>query len=208
MKTRQGRGGDTEPEDTREAGELSPTENADLCAGCVKCCTYITIEVDAPRAAWEYDQWIWALHHRGVELFVEKPERWFVHFETVCDRLDEAGRCSIYGRHPRLCREYDPRSCERRFPLGDMIAWFKTAYELERWIAEKRPVHYRRLMAFRKDTVPTPANPDPAPARRESLIPVAALMATLPSSPKPANGPSRKNGSPSVPANTTPRKLR
>jgi len=43
----------------------------------------------------------------------EKPERWFVHIDTVCEQLNDQGRCSIYGRHPVLCREYDPRSCER-----------------------------------------------------------------------------------------------
>jgi len=45
-------------EDSRAASELTAVENADLCSGCVKCCTYITVEIDAPRAAWEYDQWI------------------------------------------------------------------------------------------------------------------------------------------------------
>src|SRR5881397_2247985 len=111
-------------DDPRDARELSAHENADLCAGCVKCCTYITVEIDVPRAAWEYDQWIWALYHEHVSLYVEKPERWFLHFESRCTRLDAAGHCAIHGRHPVLCREYDPRSCERRLPLADIQAWF------------------------------------------------------------------------------------
>ena len=104
-------------DDKRDPKELSGDENARLCEGCVKCCTYITVEIDPPRAAWEYDQWIWALYHRGIQLYVEMPEAWYVHFETVCEKLDDSGRCSIYGRHPVLCREYDPRTCERRVPL-------------------------------------------------------------------------------------------
>jgi Fe-S-cluster containining protein len=137
-------------EDSRGARQLTAAENADLCSGCVKCCTYITVEIDAPRAPWEYDQWVWALHHRGVNLYVEKPERWFLHFETVCRQLNGEGRCSIYGRHPVLCREYDPRTCERRLPLGDIRAWFHDADEFERWLQAERPRHWERLAEFRR----------------------------------------------------------
>src|ERR1051326_4574777 len=97
---------DVEVARERPAHELTSAENADLCSGCVRCCTYITVEIDAPRAAWEYDQWIWALHHERVGLFLERPERWFLQFDTRCERLDDHGRCSIHGRHPVLCRSY------------------------------------------------------------------------------------------------------
>lgn len=156
------------PDDAREARELPPQENADLCRGCVTCCTYLTIEIDAPRSAWEYDQWIWALHHRGIELYVERPERWFLLVHTPCDRLDAAGRCSIYGRHPVLCRDYDPRSCERRLPLAGIRAWFRDADEFEAWLAAERPRHFRRLMDHRRDFAPAPA----------AMVPVAVLVAS------------------------------
>jgi Fe-S-cluster containining protein len=151
-----------ETEDARRAEELTADENADLCSGCVKCCTYITVEIDPPRAAWEYDQWIWALCHRGVSLYVERPEKWFVHFETVCEHLNAAGRCAIHGRHPVLCREYDPRSCERRLPLQEVVGWFDHADDLEAWLARHRPGHYRRLLAYRRDM---PQGPPVADAR-------------------------------------------
>jgi Fe-S-cluster containining protein len=164
-------------DDPRDAKELSSSENADLCAGCVKCCTYITVEIDAPRAAWEYDQWIWALHHEGIEVYVERPERWFLHVEARCRKLNSAGRCSIYGRHPVLCREYDPRSCERRLPLADVRAWFHDGEELEQWIQTSRPSHWKRLMDYRADQ---PQAPPVADARADraaagTLIPLAAL---------------------------------
>ncbi|HYM82352.1 MAG TPA: YkgJ family cysteine cluster protein [Candidatus Limnocylindria bacterium] len=155
--------------DARDARALTSTENADLCAGCVKCCTYITVEIDAPRAAWEYDQWIWALYHQGVSLYVERPERWFVHFEAVCTRLDRAGRCAIHGRHPVLCREYDPRSCERRLPLAEIRAWFDDGDQLEAWIRVHRPAHHRRLLAYRKDTPQGPPVAD-VHAERGELV--------------------------------------
>ncbi len=178
---------DTDPRDPKD---LSAAENADLCRGCTACCTYITIEVDAPRAAWEYDQWIWALHHQGIEMYVERPERWFLHVATVCRQLDAHGRCSIHGRHPVLCREYDPRSCERRYPLADQRAWFHDAYELEAWIARERPAHWKRLMAWRKDRVETPA------AVRNGtlggLIPAESLLPALSASRSPISSSSRR----------------
>lgn len=136
--------------DTRSAIDLPADENAELCAGCVRCCSYITVEVDSPRAAWEYDQWMWAVDHEHVSLYVEKPERWFVHFDTRCNRLDTHGRCSIHGRHPVLCREYDPRSCERRLPLAEVAAWFNTSDELQAWIKRQRPRHWERWVEYRR----------------------------------------------------------
>lgn len=136
-------------EDARGALELPAGENADLCAGCTRCCETVCIEVDAPRSSWEYDQWVWVLHHRSLELYVEKPERWFLHVETRCEQLNAQGRCGVYGKRPVLCREYDPRVCERRLPLADIVAWFHDAAELERWLEARRPAHWKRLEGWR-----------------------------------------------------------
>lgn len=168
-------------EDPRGALQLSSDENADLCAGCVRCCSYITIEVDSPRAAWEYDQWIWALDHHGVGLYVERPEKWFVHFETLCRHLNRHGRCDIHGRHPVLCREYDPRSCERRLPLADVVAWFHDGDELESWIREKRPAHYQRLLTYRSAMPPGPPRADAESERRRGLVTIAEPGSSDPS---------------------------
>lgn len=162
-------------DDGREARELSAGENADLCSGCVKCCTYITIEIDAPRAAWEYDQWIWALHHRNIQLYLERPERWFIHVDAVCEQLNDRGRCSIHGRHPVLCREYDPRSCERRLPLADIVAWFSNAGEFEEWLRRKRPAHWARLMKYRDDQPPGPPVADARRPGETALVGISGL---------------------------------
>lgn len=173
MDERRGTELETSPRDfdSRESRELSAGESADLCRGCVLCCTYITIEVDAPRAAWEYDQWIWALHHRGIALVVERPERWFIHVETVCEQLGPEGRCGIHGRHPVLCRDYDPRSCERRLPLASVRARFDDAADLERWLEATRPAHWRRLIAYRAAAARRGMDAAPPPA----FIPLPAL---------------------------------
>lgn len=165
-----------EHDDARPATDLSAHENADLCSGCVKCCTYITVEIDPPRAAWEYDQWIWALHHRTIQLFVERPERWLLHIDTVCRQLDPQGRCSIYGRHPVLCREYDPRSCERRLPLAAIRAWFANAEQFEEWIRIHRPRHWKRLLDYRRDMPQGPpmADGQGQPVVRGELVRIEA----------------------------------
>lgn len=137
-------------DDARDSIELGSQENADLCAGCTRCCVTVSIEIDAPRSAWEYDQWVWVLHHETLEIYLEKPERWFLHIETRCSKLDRNGRCSIHGKHPILCREYDPRVCERRLPLADIAAWFKDADALEAWLQDHRPSHWKKLEAWRK----------------------------------------------------------
>ncbi len=169
-------------EDTRAALELSAGENADLCAGCTRCCETVSIEVDAPRAPWEYDQWIWVLHHRNLELYVEKPERWYLHIETRCEQLKDDGRCRIYGRHPVLCREYDPRDCERRYPLSDVTAWFKCAEDMERWMQEKRPGHWKRLVAHREASAQGPPKAD---ARRDRALVNALVGIAEPRRPSP-----------------------
>jgi Fe-S-cluster containining protein len=147
---------DPPDEDTRASRELSESENADLCAGCTQCCRYVTIEVDPPRQAWEYDQWIWMLHHENLEMYVERPEAWFVYIATLCTQLNDEGRCAIHGRHPVLCRDYDPRSCERRYPYEDVRAWFKTGFDLEQWVRTERPAHWKRLVKYRGDMPQAP----------------------------------------------------
>jgi len=162
--------------DLRPSLALRRAETAALCRGCVKCCTYITVEIDAPRTPWEYDQWIWALHPRGVQLYLERPERWSLHFETRCAELGPDDRCAIHGRHPVMCREYDPRSCERWLPLSDIRAWFDTPVECERWIHAERPGHWARLQAWRKARG---AVAGLSRRRRTAVIPTRAPASTV-----------------------------
>lgn len=175
---------ETAAEDTRDALELGADENAALCSGCSRCCETVSIQVDAPRTSWEYDQWIWVLHHQNLELYVERPECWYLHIETRCRQLQDDGRCHIYGSHPVLCREYDPRGCERRAPLSDVVAWFKCAEDFEKWLQVKRPVHWKRLLAHRLQT-PAPAGG----ALAQALVAIAEPTAHEPATQsRPARG--------------------
>jgi Fe-S-cluster containining protein len=178
-------------EDTREAVELSAGENADLCAGCTRCCETVCIEIDAPRTPWEYDQWIWVLHHENLEVYVERPERWYLHIAARCRQLNDEGRCRIYGEHPVLCREYDPRHCERRAPLSDVVAWFHDAAELEAWLRDKRPGHWKRLLAHR-DANPVGRPPGTrGPSLAAALVRIGEPGAHEPATHLPRPGPAR-----------------
>jgi hypothetical protein len=110
-----------------------------------------------------------------VQLFVERPERWSIHFETRCTELGADDRCAIHGRHPVMCREYDPRSCERWLPLADIRAWFDTPAQFEDWIQAERPRHWTRLQAWRK--VRGAATSEPR-RRRTAVIPSRVSAST------------------------------
>jgi hypothetical protein len=135
-----------------ETGPLDAAQSMMLCAGCVRCCTYVAVEVDSPDTPWQYDQYVWLLYHKNIWMYVEKGNHWYVQFETVCDKLSPQGQCMVHGEHPVLCKQYDARSCERRGELSDVIARFKDGHDLVRWIAEHRPKHHARYLAwFRKE---------------------------------------------------------
>ena len=70
-----------------ETGPLSAAQCMTLCAGCQRCCTYVAVEVDAPDVPWMYDQYVWLLYHKSIWMYVEKGNKWFVQFETVCEKL-------------------------------------------------------------------------------------------------------------------------
>lgn len=131
-----------------ETGPLDPAQSMMLCQGCVRCCTYVAVEVDAPDAPWQYDQYVWLLHHKNIWMYVEKGNHWYVQFETVCNQLTPTGQCRIHGEHPVLCKQYDARACERRGELSDTIAHFTTGPELVAWIAANRPRHHARYLAW------------------------------------------------------------
>jgi hypothetical protein len=165
-----------------EEGPLSAAQCMSLCAGCQRCCTYVAVEVDAPDAPWMYDQYVWLLYHKGVWMYVEKGNKWFVQFETVCEKLAPSGACNVHGSHPVLCKDYDARSCERRGELSDIAARFFDGDDLVRWLEARRPSHYRRYRAW-FDAAHAPAAPPapgaPPPARVRFELPAPPVNPLL-----------------------------
>lgn len=164
-----------------ETGPLDAAQSMMLCAGCVRCCTYVAVEVDAPDTPWQYDQYVWLLYHKNIWMYVEKGNHWYVQFETVCDKLSARGHCTVHGKHPVLCKNYDARSCERRGELSDVVARFKDGDDLVRWIAEHRPKHHARYMKwFLKEHAPKAYGNAPAQVRDEGAAAGGNLAGRVP----------------------------
>ena len=89
------------------------------CFECALCCTYVAVEIDTPTTGTEYDQIVWYLYHRDVEVFVDWDDAWHVLFRTRCENLSAAGTCGIYERRPGICKDFDWRGCEKRFTPAD-----------------------------------------------------------------------------------------
>jgi Fe-S-cluster containining protein len=164
-----------------ETGPLTPAQSMALCSGCQRCCTYVAVEVDAPDTPWMYDQYVWLLYHKNVWMYVERGNKWFVQFETVCEKLGSRGECGVHGQHPVLCKEYDARSCERRGELSEVVARFYDGDDLVQWLATKRPTHHRRYKEW-FDAAHAAAQPVP-PRNGKPAPPVERLRFEMPPAP-------------------------
>lgn len=85
---------------------MSPCRRCDA-----KCCKYIAVEIDKPDTLSEFDEIRWMLAHRGVTVFIDEGE-WFFLINGKCRYLDEKNRCTIYDNRPALCRKHKAGECE------------------------------------------------------------------------------------------------
>ena len=124
------------------------------CFECAKCCTYIAIEIDDPSSNNEYDQIIWYLYHRDVEVFVDWDGDWHVLFRTRCEQLTSASLCGIYERRPAICKAFDWRDCEQRYTAEDgppdKHLW-ATADDFVAWFRKRRPRAFERYQAHLRE---------------------------------------------------------
>jgi len=81
------------------------------CAQCTKCCRHVAIEIDRPRSKEDYRTLVWYVMHKGVRVFLDEENDWYVEFAGDCRGLDPRGLCTIYDHRPDICREYDPECC-------------------------------------------------------------------------------------------------
>jgi Fe-S-cluster containining protein len=124
------------------------------CFECAKCCTYVAVEIDTPTTNTEYDQIVWYLYHRGVEVFVDWEGAWHVLFRTRCENLTDAGLCAVYERRPAICKDFDWRECEQRFTLEDgppdKHTW-SSASDFLAWFAKQRPRAFAKYQAHLRE---------------------------------------------------------
>jgi len=90
--------------------DITPENKCGFCTNS-KCCTYITAEIDTPRAMEDFDHLLWQLSHRDVQLFKDEGG-WYLLINNTCNHLLGDGRCAIYDDRPRICREYSNDFCE------------------------------------------------------------------------------------------------
>ncbi|MEK6799834.1 MAG: YkgJ family cysteine cluster protein [Planctomycetota bacterium] len=83
-----------------------------LCEHCTAaCCRYLSLPLDTPRNARDYDDVRWYLMHEGVMVYVEEG-RWYIQLQARCRNLGADNRCMVYETRPTICREYEPGDCD------------------------------------------------------------------------------------------------
>jgi len=78
------------------------------------CCRHVALEIDKPTNKNDFDYIRWYLLHKKVEVFVDEG-KWYLKFESECDKLRPDGMCGIYDKRPSICRDYPPKDRECEF---------------------------------------------------------------------------------------------
>ena len=105
-----------------------------LCEDCIpaKCCMYFSVEIDEPEDMNDYDDMLWILAHKDVEIYMDDG-RWYVMVQTPCRFYTPDRGCLIYPKRPRICRGHTFETCEFEDDY-DFEMHFHDYEELERYV--------------------------------------------------------------------------
>lgn len=119
--------------------EKKKTKDSSICKECIpaKCCMYFSTEIDTPRSAKDFDDVLWMLAHRDVEIYT-KRSRWYLMVKTPCRFYDPTRGCLIYPSRPRICRAHHSAECEFHDEY-EFDLHFHCYEELERYFRLKHP---------------------------------------------------------------------
>jgi Fe-S-cluster containining protein len=119
--------------------EKKKTKDSSICKSCIpaRCCMYFSTEIDAPKSAKDFDDILWMLAHRDVEIYT-KRRRWYVMVKTPCRFYESTRGCLIYPSRPRICRAHHPAECEFHEEY-DFDLHFHSYEELERYFRQRHP---------------------------------------------------------------------
>ena len=120
-------------------GKKGVRKDSSICRECVpaKCCMYFSVEVDAPETKRDFNDFLWMIAHRDVEIYTRR-RRWYLMIRTPCRFYDPTRGCIIYPARPRICRLHHPDECE--FDEGyDFNLHFRSYEDLERYIRKNPP---------------------------------------------------------------------
>ena len=108
------------------------------CLKCgAKCCVGVPLHFDDPEAVEDFDHVQFLLLHEGVRVGIEAGDgekSWFAEFPARCGRLTPDGRCADYANRPRVCRIYDPETCEASERV-EPILYLETPDDLYEWMS-------------------------------------------------------------------------
>lgn len=76
-----------------------------------ECCSNVIIEIDEPETIEDWDDIKWQVAHKNVRVIKDNDDDWCIEFLTTCDEMDENGKCKVYEKRPKMCRNHDSETC-------------------------------------------------------------------------------------------------
>lgn len=105
---------------------ITPETKCGFCTNS-KCCTYITQHIAGPRSIAEFDQLLWLVSHKDVQIYKDS-DGWFLLANNTCTHLQPGGRCGIYLTRPQICRDHSNDFCEYDEPAEESFDLFFPDY--------------------------------------------------------------------------------
>ena len=107
------------------------------------CCTYVTVDLAAPKNWDDFDEIRWYILHKNVVVYkTQDEEEWRVEFIADCDYLDRANhRCTQYENRPDVCKEYTTEECDgvdELNPEGCEV-FLQTEHDLKEYLKTHKP---------------------------------------------------------------------
>ncbi|MFC1753937.1 YkgJ family cysteine cluster protein [Thermoproteota archaeon] len=111
------------------------------CRNCGNCCNHVAIEIDEPTTKAEYQEILWFLLHKGVKVFVDYDDEWFVEFPALCE-WRKNDKCVNHGQRPSICKDYSSKDCVNTGDDKVEKLTFDTHDDFMKFL-EKKGVDYR-----------------------------------------------------------------
>lgn len=116
---------------------MSPVDWSKTCIACQYCCTYVSLEIDAPKTETDYDVIRWYLAHKNINIYIDDDDLWYFLVDAVCENLGPAG-CAIYEDRFQICRNYKASECEKSLGVSSEKVLFRTVQDFDRWLEYRR----------------------------------------------------------------------
>ena len=114
---------------------MAKKNQCDKCTGL--CCRYFALPIETPEDIGDYDDIRWYLCHKDITVFVEDGD-WYINIKNKCRYLSEKDySCKIYGKRPRICRQYRHRDCDSTEGEYDYELHFTSDRQMEEYIKIK-----------------------------------------------------------------------